>query len=187
MSKEPEQSAYDRPADDDIEWVSRAEMKREAQRMNELAQQLVNLSDAQLLELALPDSVTQAVREARRLQNADARQRQTRHIGRLLQKLNTDLLRQRLALFDPDSTSFQQITQLAERWRDELLADPEALTRLLDQYPSADHQHLRQLLLNVLREAKKQTPDRPPSTALTRQRKKLFQALRDLITAHHPE
>ncbi len=187
MSDKPERSAYDRPADDTIEWVSRTEMKREAQRMNELAGQLISLSDARLVELALPEGVTQAVREAQRLQNADAIQRQTRHIGRLLQKLNTDLLRQRLALFDPESTAFQQITQLAERWRDELLTDPQALTRLIDQYPTADPQPVRQLLLNVRREAGKQAPDSPPSPALVRQRKKLFQALRDLISDNHPE
>lgn len=182
MNSEDGGSPYERPADDEIEWVSRAEMKREAERMRILAERLTTLSEADLVELELPEGLLLAIREARRLTKPDARKRQLRHVGKQLQKLDSDRLTQRLELFDASSDIYQQITLLCERWRDDLLTDSDALTRLLDSYPTADRQHLRQLVLNVKREQDKETP----GPQLARQRKKLLQTLRELITEHFP-
>ncbi|TGG90752.1 DUF615 domain-containing protein [Natronospirillum operosum] len=179
-------SPYELPADDEIEWVSKSEMKREAQRTEALAEQLIGLSQSRLQSLELPSPVVQAVREARRLTKPDAVRRQTRHVSRLLQKLDLDLLSSRLALFDPDSDTFRQINQLAERWRDDLLQDSAALTRFLEDYPEVDRQALRQLIMNTQRELKKQPAEAPPSPTLQKNRKRLLQTLRTAITEQFP-
>src|SRR5690606_16549087 len=64
----------------------------------------------------------------------------------------------------------------AEHWRERLLDDGDAaLGELLDEYPHADRQKLRQLVRNVLEERRR---NRPP-----RAFRELFRALRDLLSS----
>ena len=61
-----------------------------------------------------------------------------------------------------------------EAWRERLLADGDAaLAQLLDEYPTADRQHLRQLVRGALDERHK---NKPP-----RQFRELYRELRELI------
>ena len=172
---------YIRPDDDDVVWVSRAEMKREAQQMLALAQNLMALSASDRMGLALPEPVELGLLEARRLTHANAQQRQLRHVAKLLQRLNHELISARLAPLQPDSAIAQTIQQQAEHWRSRLLENPSVLTELLNLYPSADHQALRQALLGTHREQQKRVDDTPMSDKERRLRKQLLQHLRSLI------
>src|SRR5690606_7042094 len=63
-----------------------------------------------------------------------------------------------------------------EAWRDRLLAEgDEALAELIEQYPDADRQGLRQLVRNALEERKRNKPPRAF--------RELFRQLRELMLA----
>lgn len=175
---------YERPADDEVIWVSRAEMKREAQQMLELAQDLARLADSDRVNLALPEPVELGLLEAKRLTHANAQQRQLRHVAKLLQRLNHELIAARLAPLQPDSAIAQTIQQQAEQWRHRLLEDPSLLTEFLNTYPSADHQALRQALLALQRAQHKRTSDTVTDPKERRLHKQLLQQIRSLIQAH---
>jgi len=180
MSAQPED--YIRPDDDDVVWVSRAEMKREAQHMLQLAEHLMVLTESDRMRLALPDPVELGLIEARRLTNANAQQRQLRHVAKLIQRLNHELIQARLAPLQPTSDVAQTIQQQAEHWRGRMLENASALTAFLDAYPSADHQALRQALLGVHREQQKRTDDTVMTDKERRLRKHLLQHIRTLIS-----
>jgi ribosome-associated protein len=182
MSAQPED--YERPADDEVIWVSRAEMKREAQHMFELAEQLMRLAETERFALALPAPVELGLIEAKRLTNANAQQRQLRHVAKLLQRLNHELLQARLAPLQPDSELAQTIQQQAELWRNRLLEEPSRLTEFLNTFPSTDHQPLRQSLMGSYREQQKRAADTPPGDKERRLRKQLLQYIRGLILQH---
>lgn len=177
--------------DDDIEWVSKAEMKREMQRFQALATQLIKLPNNALESLGLSEPILSAVREARRLKKDDAVNRQTRHIARQLQQaIDLEALQQKVALFDTSSPVYAQMTQLTERWRDDLIANSTALARFFEDYPDADRQHISQMVRNARKamEAHQNSapsPDAAEPTALQQKKRKLFQALRDAIEAQH--
>lgn len=175
---------YERPADDEVIIVSRAEMKREAQQMLALAQTLMQLTDAERSELALPEPVELGLIEAKRLSNANAQKRQLRHVAKLLQRLNHELISARLAPLQPDSALAQTIQQQAEHWRSRLLTEPRLLTEFLDLYPSAEHQPLRQALLGAHRMQQQRAETVALSDKERRLRKQLLQQLRQRIQAH---
>lgn len=175
---------YERPDDDDVVWVSRAEMKREAQQMLVLAQSLMTLSASERMRLDLPEPVALGLLEAGRLTNPNAQQRQLRHVSKLLQRLNHALIIDRLAPFQPNSTVAQTIQQQAEHWRGRMLENPSRLTEFLNLYPSAAHQPLRQALLGTHREQQKRADPALISDKERRLRKQLLQHIRSLITQH---
>lgn len=170
--------------DTDIEWVSKSEMKREAARLEALANRLVAASNEQLAELALPAEVQAALKEARRLTHRDARQRQIRHVSRLLQDIDTAPVQAMLDLYDPGSETGQQIHRLTEQWRDRLTQDPDAVTDCIDQFPGIDHQSLRQAVRNA-RKAAEQVEKKPDAdrerTAHRRVQQRLYQLLRPFV------
>jgi ribosome-associated protein len=77
--------------DEDSEFVerpSRSARKRAAEHAQELGVRLTGLRDEQLLELALPAELLEALREARRLRGHAALARHYQYIGRLMRGLD---------------------------------------------------------------------------------------------------
>jgi ribosome-associated protein len=95
------------------------------------------------------------------------------YIGKLMRDVDTAPILARLSEWN--GTSRQHITWLhqVERWRDRLLAEPDALTELLADHPGADVQHLRALIRNAIKEKELNKP--------TKNYREIFQVLRDLI------
>ena len=178
-------------ADDEIEIVSKSEMKREMQRYQTLARQLVELSNEALSTLPLDDAIRQGIREARRLKKPDALNRHLRHLARLLEKhTDLDIMQRKIALFDTTSPVYAQMTQLTERWRDNLINDSAELATFFDDYPEADRQHIGQLVRNTRKahqdyQQSASDEDTAEPAALQQKKKKLFQALRAVIESQH--
>ncbi len=176
---------HDESINDDIEWVSKSEMKREAARLDALAAKLVAMPAQQLPGDLLSDGILKAIKEARRLTKADAVRRQTRHVGRLLQQLDTaEAIQARLDLYDPASETGQQIHRLTEQWRDRLTSAPEALAGFMDEYPVSDRQALHQAVRQAHQAEMKlaeQPEDEARAEVLRRQRHHLYQSLQPLI------
>lgn len=156
---------------------SRSQKRREALDVLALAERLVELPDGQLAAVALPDDLRELVRDSRRITAQIARKRQLQFLAKAMRREEDDVLDAIRGALDKDRDQSRRETaelHRLEAWRERLLEDgDEALAELLDQYPAADRQLLRQLVRNARLEREKQ---RPP-----RAFRELFRVLRALV------
>ncbi len=159
---------------DDENYVSKSQLKRDMQALQDLGSELVKLPAKDLSKIPLPDQLAESVALAQRISSRGGLRRQLQYIGKLMRNIDVEPIQQameRLRLSKKQAAAeFHQV----ERWRDRLIAEGnDALSEFLDQHPNADRQHLRQLLLNSQKEAKLNKP--PKSSRL------LFRYLRELL------
>lgn len=152
---------------------SKSARKREVEALQDLGAALVELTDGDLKTIPLDDELADAIAIARRIKDFSGKRRQLQFIGKLMRKLDTDAI---VAAYQ-DLTHGQQqrndhFHQL-EHLRDRLLNEGvEAMPAVLEIYPSADRQHLRQLILAAKKERE---ANQTPAAA-----RKLFKYLREL-------
>lgn len=152
--------------------VSKSQRKRDALALQTLADALVRLSPAELEGIPMPDALREAVAGARELSRG-AYRRQIRYLGRLLRDMDATPIRQAVEARSRASHEDKARLKRLERWRERLVEEGDAAVgALLDEYPGADVQQLRQLLRNVRRERE---AGRPP-----RSYRQLFRFLREL-------
>lgn len=159
--------------DDDSDQPSKSQRKRDAKALQQLGTELVELSSHQLEQFSLPDDLREAVDLARRIREKTGRKRQLQFIGKLLRQIDAEPLRHQLdSLRSQDRETAAQLHRL-EHWRERLIEEGDgAMTELLEAYPDADRQHLRQLIRNARQERER---EQPPKWS-----RQLFRYLRDL-------
>lgn len=160
-----EQPLYDGP--------SKSQRKRDCAALQELAAELVNMAKAKLAALPLDEELREAIALGQSIKAHGGRKRQILYIGKLLRSVDVTPLKEALAKLDQtDAASVAHLHRL-ERWRERLLTEGnEALTQLLDEYPAADSQRLRQLIRNAQQEL---AAGKPPKSS-----RELFKYLRAL-------
>jgi ribosome-associated protein len=152
---------------------SKSARKREMHALQDLGTALVELPEGQLKLIPLDEDLADAIAVARRIKDFTGKRRQLQFIGKLMRKIDTTAIE---AVYNDlvngqqqRNEHFHQIEQL----RDKLLADGvNAMPAVLDVYPHADRQHLRQLITAA---EKEQKAGQPPAAA-----RKLFKYLREL-------
>ena len=169
---------------------SRTELKKESDELQKLGEALLTLPAAAMERLALPEKLVEALGEVRRITNFEGRRRQMQYVGKLMRQLD-EASRQavRDALEEQRGGSAQQTLALhmAEKWRDDLIADDEALPKWLQANPETDVQQLRALI----RQARKDTQPDADSVAKGlaprrgRAYRDIFQIVRDALD--HPD
>lgn len=175
MVKRKKKEAFDWEDEDqeEIIWVSKSEIKRDAEDLKQLGEKLVNLTKANLTKVPLDDSLKDAIELAQRLQK-EARRRQLQYIGKLLRSIDAEPIREALEKIENKHNQQQAMLHKLEILRDELVAKGDAaLTDLLNEYPSADRQQLR----NLIRAAQKEKEQNKPSKAY----REIYQILKTLI------
>ena len=175
MAKRKKKEAFDWEDEDqeEIIWVSKSEIKRDAEDLKQLGEKLVNLTKANLTKVPLDDSLKDAIELAQRLQK-EARRRQLQYIGKLLRSIDAEPIREALEKIENKHTQQQAMLHKLEILRDELVAKGDvALTDLLNEHPSADRQQLR----NLIRAAQKEKEQNKPSKAY----REIYQILKTLI------
>ena len=175
MAKRKKKEAFDWEDEDqeEIIWVSKSEIKRDAEGLKQLGEKLVNLTKANLTKVPLDDSLKDAIELAQRLQK-EARRRQLQYIGKLLRSIDAEPIREALEKIENKHNQQQAMLHKLEILRDELVAKGDAaLTDLLNEYPSADRQQLR----NLIRAAQKEKEQNKPSKAY----REIYQILKTLI------
>src|SRR5487761_1576 len=142
---------------------SRSQEKREAEALQKLGEQLISLPKKQLEMLPLPDSLRDAIEQARRITSHGALKRQRQYLGRLMREIDPQPLRSKLdELRGADKAANARFHQ-NERWRDRLIVEGDAaFAEFLVQHPQADRQHLRRLMLDAASDA---AAGRPPRHA----------------------
>ena len=102
-----------------------------------------------------------ALQEAKRISNFEGRRRQMQFIGKLMRKLDDEVIaniRAALQQQKDGSASELAVLHLAEQWREQMLQDTsheQALTNWLQQHPATDAQHLRALVRQARKDAQK--------------------------------
>lgn len=175
MVKHPnEEWLDDIPAQQDEEniiWVSKSEIKRDAEALKKLGIQLVELGKNALERLPLDNDLRAAIELAQRIKK-EGRRRQLQLIGKLLRQRDPEPIK--IALDKLENRHNQQVALFhkLEKIRDRLIIDDTAIEEVLSLYPHADRQQLRSLSRNAKKE---QAGNAPPKAA-----RQIFQYLRDL-------
>ena len=158
---------------EEIIWVSKSEIKRDAEALKKLGEKLVELTPAKLDKIPLDDNLQEAVFLAQRLQK-EARRRQLQYIGKLLRNTDVEPIQEALDKIENKHLQQQIVLHKLELLRDELIEQGDtALTRLLNDYPQADRQQLR----NLIRSAEKGGEQNKPAKAY----RELFQCLKEIF------
>jgi ribosome-associated protein len=156
---------------------SRSQNRREALEIYTLGEKLVSLTDAQLAKLPVPESLLPHIRECRRITAQIAHKRQLQYLAKQMRREDDETLDAiRDALDEKGEAARREVAAMhrVESWREKLLAEgDDALAQLLDEYPNADRQLLRQLVRNTLEERKRNKPPRAF--------RELYRALRELL------
>ena len=156
---------------------SRSQNRREAREVLALGEKLVALTEAQLAKLPVPDSLLPHIRECKRITAHIAHKRQLAYLAKQMRREDDEVLDAlRDALDEDGEAARREVAAMhrVEAWRERLIADGDpALAQLLDEYPHADRQRLRQLVRNAIDERNR---NKPPQAF-----RELYRELRGLI------
>jgi ribosome-associated protein len=136
--------------------VSKTDLKRESEQLQKLGESLLTLRQDLMDGLALSDKLVDAIEQAKRITNFEGKRRQMQFIGKLMRALDEDKLqatRDALETQLKGSAADAMALHEAERWRDELIANEDALQRWLAAYPDTDTQQLRALIRQARKDA----------------------------------
>ena len=165
--------------------ASRTDLKRESDELQKLGTELLGLRAGLFDALPLDEKLIDAVAEAKRITNFEGKRRQMQFIGKLMRKLEPEVLEAvKQALAEQNTVPAAEAAALheAERWRDRLIADDDALGGWIETHPGTDSQQLRALV----RQARKDLKAGPPGEAPRQGRayREIFQIVRDELQAH---
>lgn len=159
--------------DDEIIWVSKSEIKRDAEALKKLAENLMNLTATNLAKIPLDDDLKREIELAQRLR-LEARRRQVQYIGKLLRQRDPEPIQEALDKVENRHNQQLALLQKLEIVRDQLLAEGDsALNGLMEEYPQLERQRLR----NLIRAAQKEKQENKPS----KNYREIFQYLKLMI------
>lgn len=162
----------------DIPDISKTRRKRQALDAQAIGVALTALRPDQLGVFALPDRLLSAIRDCQSMTKHEAVRRQRQFIGKLMREADIEAIAARLAAMQAPAARETAAFHRAERWRDEMLADPEAVARFAERFPAADTAALRRLVAEAQAE---RDSGRPP-----RRFRALFQVINQHVKAPQP-
>jgi ribosome-associated protein len=180
MTKQPDEWLDDVPdndeeEDEEIIWVSKSEIKRDAEELKRLGAELVDLGKNSLDKIPLDERLRTEVELAQRIKK-EGRRRQLQLIGKLLRGIDVEPIR--VALDKLNNRHNQQVALFhkLEMLRDRLIEQgDDAMGDVIALYPEADRQQLRSMIRNAQKE---KAGSKPPKSA-----RQIFQYLRELAEA----
>jgi ribosome-associated protein len=153
---------------------SKSALKREMTARQALGEALCKLSERELARIPIEDeALLAAIRESQQIRHHSARRRHRQFIGKLMRRIDPEPLEAALDALHRERRGAAEAMHELEMLRDSLLdrGDP-ALGQVLERFPHADRQRLRQLLREARRE---RTAEAPPRAS-----RRLFRYLREL-------
>ena len=158
------------------DFISKTRRKRQMTDLQRLGAELVELSPEQLARIDMPELLRDAVLDCKRFTLHEARRRQMQYIGRIMRNIDSGPIAETLEGLQSPSRKQTALFHVAEKWRDELLADPEAIVRFEREFPHADAHRVRVLIEAVRGErAAKRAP---------KHFRELFHAVNATVTEH---
>lgn len=167
---------------DNLTRPSKTALKKQAHELQALGEALAALSDDRLAALPMDEALRDAVRELQRTRSHEGRRRQLQYIGKLMRSNAVEPLREAVAASQLGAARHTLALHRAERWRAELVADDEALTRWMAAHPQSDLQPLRTLIRNARKDAAL-----PPEQRHGRAWRELFQFIKPHLDEVPPD
>ena len=131
---------------DEDDFISKTRRKRQMKELQDVGAALVKLSPEQLARLTLPESLRDAVLACKRFSKHEAVRRQMQYIGKIMRDVDPGPIAEQLARMEAPTKRHTALFHLAERWRRDLMDDPEAMARFVRDYPEVDPHRLRALV-----------------------------------------
>ncbi|PMO69833.1 ribosome biogenesis factor YjgA [Vibrio splendidus] len=158
--------------EEEIIWVSKTEMKTDMDALQKLGEELVELKPSTLDKFPLSEDLAQAIKDAQRFKN-EAKRRQLQYIGKVMRNVDPEPIQ---AALDKIRNKHSQATvelHKLEQLRDRVVAEGDAaISDVMEMYPEADRQRLRQLA----RQANKEKSANKPAKSS----REIFQILKEL-------
>lgn len=137
----------------DIQDKSKTQIKKEAEELQKLGEELIKLPNPQLERMDIPDDLRNALIEAKSIKSNIAGRRQRQFIGALMRDVDPEPIRQALLQTNADLPIESKITKQTRMWVDKLLTgDPAVMEEFIHAFPGMERQRLRQILRNIKKE-----------------------------------
>ena len=162
--------------EEEIIYVSKSELKRDAQQYQQLAIDLAAMSNKQRERLPLSDDLVEAMVVADKIRaKSEAYRRHINYISKTLRLTdNVADIEAAIELMLNKNNQADVLLNKIESTRTELINNGDSLiNELLEQYPSLERQKLRQLVRQAAKEAKAEKP--------AKGYKDLFQNLKEVM------
>ena len=157
------------------EGPSKSELKRQMTERQKLAEVLAALSSYALKTIPLDEAIKAAIAETNHIKSFEAIRRHKQYLGKLMRFLDEeelDAIQKRLDAIQGVSKAETAKLHFLESYRDRLIADDEAFTKMIEQYPDMDIQSMRTLIRNARREKEL---NKPPKAY-----REIFRVLKDM-------
>ncbi len=139
--------------DNGYDGPSKSQLKRDSHALQEMGKQLVEMPEGKLQKFTLPESLKEAIYEARRLKSREAKRRHLQYIGKLMRISDIDDIQITLEKMDHQSQTYRQHFKSLEDWRDRLINEgSDGIHAFIKAHPAADRQQLRNLQRQANRE-----------------------------------
>ncbi|MBO1519251.1 ribosome biogenesis factor YjgA [Oceanisphaera pacifica] len=133
--------------DEEDDWVSKSQLKRESLALRKLGATLVKLQPHELAKVPLNEDIKEAVELAHRLHNKrEGLRRHMSYLGKLLRNSDVSDIEKAIAGFAHKDTTANAKFHKLELWRDRLIKEGDkGVNALMFEYRHLDRQKLRQL------------------------------------------
>jgi ribosome-associated protein len=165
--------------------ASKTDLKRESTELQALGESLLDLHAGLFDRLDLGEKLRDAIEEARRITNFEGKRRQMQFVGKLMRGLDAATLDAVRSALDEQNRGPAQETAVlhdAERWRDRIIADDDALGGWIETHPDTDAQQLRALVRQARKDIKAGPRGEAPRQA--KAYREVFQIVRAQLSVH---
>lgn len=167
--------------DDDYDGPSKSSRKRAAHAAQDLGAELISMRDSDLEGLDLPETLADAVREARRITSRGGLARQRQYIGKLMRDVDPEPIRAYLASLNTITARDAERFRRVEGWRERLITEgAPALADLEREHPGLDHDEWA-------RRVSAAQEERTRTAATGAASRELFRAIRALSEAENKD
>ena len=142
---------------------SKSQLKRDATALQQLGKDLLEVPEADWTTLNLPEGLIVALGNAKRMPARGARKRQLQYIGKLMRDIDPEPIHHYFEQRQLEARHQARQHHELEDWRDRMIEEGDtAIENYLETHPTADRQHLRQL---VRQTNKEQAASKPPKSS----------------------
>ncbi|WP_372762827.1 ribosome biogenesis factor YjgA [Pseudoalteromonas sp.] len=173
MAKKKSKSAE---IEEEIIYVSKTELKRDAQELHQLGAEIAKMGKKQRERLPLNDDLKEAMVVADKISNkSDAYRRHLNYIAKTLRTVeNIEEIKAIIDIMLNKNNQAEVLIKKIEQLRSDLIVQgDELINPTIEQYPMLERQKMRQLVRNAAKEAK--------AEKVGKAHKELFQYLKDAI------
>jgi len=142
------------------DWVSRSELKRQADDYHQLGRTIMELSKNQLKKIPMSEDLAAAVALANRIRHTkEGFRRQMQFVAKVLRASDVDEIRKSLEQFKNRDKRAEVEASKLTKLRDRMITNgDDEINKFVEEKPSADRQKFRQLVRQAAKEHKAEKP-----------------------------